>query len=55
MGKEKISYIVLQENSTNGQIFMTIPSKIAAFKGWKKGTKVELRESMGNIYLVEVQ
>lgn len=53
MGKEKTAY-VLQKNSANGQLSVTIPSRIASFKGWKKGTELDFKESMGQIYVVEV-
>ena len=43
-GEKMPSNIVIVQELKNGQLVITIPRAIAEFKGWKKGTKLEIIE-----------
>jgi hypothetical protein len=37
----------------NGQLILTVPKKLAEFKGWKKGTVVNFKEHSPNAFIIE--
>ncbi len=39
----------------NGQLILTVPKKLAEFKGWKKGTIVRFREHERNSFIIEAE
>lgn len=39
----------------NGQLILTVPKKLAEFKGWKKGTLVKFMDHSRNSFIIEAQ
>jgi len=39
----------------NGQLILTVPKKLAEFKGWKKGTLVTFKEHDKNSFVIEAE
>jgi len=37
----------------NGQLVLTVPKKLAEFKGWKKGTIVKFRDHSQTSFIIE--
>ena len=37
----------------NGQLILTVPKKLAEFKGWKKGTIVQFKDHSANAFIIE--
>ncbi len=37
----------------NGQLILTVPKKLAEFKGWKKGTIVKFKDHAPNAFIIE--
>jgi len=46
--------MVKVQKTTNDQIILTIPKKIAEFKGIDKGTKVIFKEHTKNSIIIEI-
>jgi hypothetical protein len=39
----------------NGQLILTLPKKLAEFKGWKKGMKVSFKEHGPDSFILQVE
>lgn len=39
----------------NGQLILTVPKKLAEFKGWKKGTIVAFKEHGKSSFIIEAE
>jgi hypothetical protein len=39
----------------NGQLILTVPKKLAEFKGWKKGTIVKYLDHSQRSFIIEAQ
>jgi len=39
----------------NGQLILTVPKKLAEFKGWTKGTIVRFKEHARNSFIIEAE
>lgn len=37
----------------NGQLVLTVPKKLAEFKGWKKGTVVKFKDHSQKAFIIE--
>jgi len=37
----------------NGQLILTVPKKLAEFKGWKKGVIVRFKDHSPNSFIIE--
>ena len=47
--------MVKVQKTPNDQLVLTIPKKIAEFKGIEKGTKVTFREHTKNTLIIEIE
>lgn len=39
----------------NGQLILTVPKKLAEFKGWKKGIIIKFKEHSPNGFVIEAE
>lgn len=39
----------------NGQLILTVPKKLAEFKGWKKGTIVKFKDHSMKSFVIEAE
>jgi bifunctional DNA-binding transcriptional regulator/antitoxin component of YhaV-PrlF toxin-antitoxin module len=39
----------------NGQLVLTVPKKLAEFKGWKKGTVVKFHDHSQSGFIIEAE
>ncbi len=39
----------------NGQLILTVPKKLAEFKGWTKGTVITFKQHERNSFIIEAE